>query len=334
MKIGVVNEESWAFFGPIYDELSKSHQTQLFQRGTIASPIFNERLNRMRLNRDLKALLRTNSVVFFEWASELLARATHMPKTCGIVTRLHRYEMYQWADHVAWDSVDRIILVSEAKRKEFAARFPDQEYKIMVVPEAVDLDSFDVHELPFSGNLGTLCHLSPRKRVYELILAFSQLDQRKGPFRLHIGGGPHPRFPDYEAALHHLVDRLGLSASVTFYGQVEDPAAWYPNIDVFISNSYSEGLQVSPMEAIASGRYCLSHWWDGADELLDTEQLFKSDQELVSKIHCYAAQSPDQQAEVRRLQRQRVARRFNINDTKQRIRSIVEDVGSQWANAG
>lgn len=334
MKIGVVNEESWAFFGPVYDELARHHRLTLFQRHTVASPLLSDRINRLRLNLGLGGLLRGNSVVFFEWASELLAKATHMPKSCGIVTRLHRYEMYQWADKIAWDSVDRIILVSEAKRREFVSRFPKQESKIVVVPEAIDLDLFAASERPFSGDVGTMCHLSPRKRVYELILAFSQLDQEKGPFHLHIGGGAHPKFPDYEVALHNLVERLGLTASVTFYGHVDDPVAWYQNIDVYISNSYSEGLQVSPMEAIASGRYCLSHWWDGAEELLETEHLFASDQELVSMIHCYSAQSPAQRSELRRLQRQRVVERFNVDETKQRIRAIVEDVGREWATAG
>ncbi len=333
MKLGVVNEESWAFFGPVYDELAKHHQTELFRRQTIASPVLSHRLNRRRLNRDLGRLLRSNSVVFFEWASELLAKATHMPKSCGIVTRLHRYEMYQWADRIKWDAVDRVILVSEAKRREFLNRFPDQECKIVVIPEAVDLEQLEVEERPFSGDLGTLCHLSPRKRVYELILAFSQLDQARGPFRLHIGGRQHPRFPDYEFALHDLVARLGLSEKVKFYGHVEDPSAWYRNIDIFISNSYSEGLQVSPMEAIASGRYCLSHKWDGADELLDGDHLFITDQELITRIHFYADQSPAKRAEIRRLQHQRVVQNFNIKDTKRHIRAIVEDVGRERANA-
>jgi glycosyltransferase involved in cell wall biosynthesis len=71
---------------------------------------------------------------------------------------------------------------------------------------------------------------------------------------------------------------------VTFYGHVEKPEDWYPRIDIFISNGYSEGLQVSPMEAMATGCYCLSHHWDGADELLPVEQLYFTDRELQDLV--------------------------------------------------
>ena len=57
-------------------------------------------------------------MVFFEWASVLLANATHLQKQSGIVTRLHRYEMYHSVEWVNWEAVDKIILVSQAK-KEF-----------------------------------------------------------------------------------------------------------------------------------------------------------------------------------------------------------------------
>jgi glycosyltransferase involved in cell wall biosynthesis len=95
-----------------------------------------------------------------------------------LVTRLHRYEMYQWADHIQWDRVDRVILVSRAKEREFAERFPDHAGKVVVIPEAISLQRFQPHSKPFGGDMGILCHLSPRKRVYELILAFSEISRR------------------------------------------------------------------------------------------------------------------------------------------------------------
>ena len=79
-------------------------------------------------------------MVFFEWASGLLASASHMAKTCGIVTRLHRYEMYRWADRINWDAVDRLILVSQAKLREFSAAFPQHVHKAVVIPEAVSVN--------------------------------------------------------------------------------------------------------------------------------------------------------------------------------------------------
>ncbi len=162
---------------------------ELFERSSLRSPFFRERLSRRQFDRDMREFLRRNDVVFFEWASGLLAAASQMPKTCGMVTRLHRYEMYRWADAVNWDSVDAVILVSEAKRQEFCRRFPSQAAKAVVIPEAVSLERFTVHERPFGGDLGIMCHFRPRKRIYDLVLTFSELLQEGSDLHLHIAGG-------------------------------------------------------------------------------------------------------------------------------------------------
>ena len=204
--------------------------------------------DRALFRRDLSQFLRKNEVVFFEWASELLVAATQLPKTCGIITRLHRYEMYRWVDKVNWDNVDKIILVSKAKQDEFIEKFPVHADKTVVINVAVPLEKFSYQPHPYSGEIGTLCHLAPRKRVYDLILNFYELLRQFEPrpngrstFHLHIGGDVHQLHGDYFRAMHDLVASLGLGDNVTFYGKVTDTWNWYHKLDIFISNSYSEG---------------------------------------------------------------------------------------------
>ncbi|MDT8306345.1 MAG: glycosyltransferase family 4 protein [Anaerolineae bacterium] len=328
MQLGIAIEETWDFLHEIYADLDAHHDVTLFQRRRFSLPVFNTRINRMLFERDLGTFLCGNDVVFFEWASELLAAATEMPRTAGIVTRLHRYEMYRWAEKVNWDAVDRIILVTEAKRREFVRRFPQQAGKVVVIPEAVSLQRFRPTPKPFSGDIGILCHLRPRKRVYELILAFHRLDQLRPGFHLHIGGGEAAGFGEYYEAMRALVAKLGLEDKVTFYGHVERPEAWYGKIDIFISNGYSEGLQVSLLEAIASGCYSLSHYWDGADELMPADTLYFGEAELVERILCYA-ELPEQERQRRRLAlHEVVAARNDVDETKRQIRQIIEDVAA------
>jgi len=330
MKIGIAIEETWAFFHEIYADLSKHHETSLYEPKIRKSPVFRERLNRYFTRRDMAQFLSNNQVVFFEWASRLLAQASHMPKTCGLVTRLHRYEMYHWLDQVNWDAVDRVIVVSEAKRREFARRLPDQASKLVVIPEAISLQRFSSQPKPFQGNIGILCHLTPRKRVYELILSFYELSQRRPDLHLHIGGGEHPRFKDYYQALRSLVSGLGLEEKVTFHGNQEDPAGWYRGIDIFVSNSYSEGLQLSPMEAVACGCYCLCHRWEGADELLPEENLYYTEQEFIRQVEAYLDLSEaEKQQKICALQ-EWVTTRFDVDRTKLRIREVVETVGAAY----
>ncbi len=325
MKLGIVIEETWDFLHEIYADLSVHHQVSLFEREILNPPFFKERVNRYKLNQDLQKFMRENDLLFFEWASELLVIASHLPNTCGIIARLHRYEMYQWVDKINWENVDKLILVSNAKVNEFTFRFPDQAHKVVMIPEAVSLDRFQFKAKPFSGDLGILCHLTPRKRVYELILTFSEILAENNDLHLHIGGDEHILFGDYYQALQVLVDKLNLRDKITFYDFIEQPEDWYHSIDIFISNSYSEGLQVSPIEAMATGCYCLSHHWDGADELLPEENLYFTGTELKEKIleYCNITEEERQQRKVNL--RSMVDNKFNIDKTKIQLRKVIEE---------
>lgn len=327
MRLGIAIEETWRFFEEIYEDLSLHHQTDLFKWRKVNTPIFNERINHYLFNSRIQSFFRQNDVVFFEWASGLLAGASQLPKQSGIVTRLHRYEMYQWVDEINWEVVDKIILVSEAKEKEFIDRFPAQAKKTVVIPEAVDVNKYHPVKRKFNGDIGILCDLTPRKRVYELILTFYELTKIQNGLHLHIGGGEHELFGDYHLAIQDLIQRLNLQNMITLYGNISQPESWYHKIDILISNSYSEGLQVAPMEAMASGCYCLSHRWAGAEELLPEENLFYSNTELQKKVLDYCEATEADKQIQREFLRDRITTNFNIDKTKIQIREIIENAG-------
>jgi glycosyltransferase involved in cell wall biosynthesis len=331
MKLGVAINDTWAFFHEIYALFQQTHSTTLFQKNETKSPIFKERFNRRIYQQDLTTLLSKNQVVFFEWAGEYLAHATQLPKYCGIVTRLHRYELYQWASLVDWSKVDRLILVSHEKEKEILEQYPQMNGKTSVIPESVNLELFSFAPNIFRKQVGILCHLSPRKRVYELILAFAESNLFQSGYHLHIGGGKHAKFGDYYHAIHLLVQKLGVQKHITFYDHVDKPKEWFQKIDIFISNSYSEGLQVSPMEAMASGCFVLIHDWGGADELAPAENLYLTNREMTEKIHSIANLSEAARLEKLILLRRRVEENFDVNKISRKILNVVEMVGKNYS---
>lgn len=312
IRLGVVNPETWDFFHELYRLFVSAYRTSLFEARRVPLPIFRERVANALRRRDLARFLARNDVVFFEWASALLAEASTLPRSAGVVTRLHRWEMYHWVDRIHWDAVDRIILVSEAKRAEFSERFPTQRHKLHVIPEFIDCRHFPFRRRRFSGTIGILCHLSPRKRVYELILAFSELRKHYPALRLAVGGDAHPAHADYYRALRRLTERLGLDGAVRFEGYVDHPADWYATVDIFVSHSYSEGLQVSPIEAMASGCYTLAHRWEGAEELLPDDCLYYTDRELQEKISRYCELGEREREEQAERMRAIAVARFDI----------------------
>lgn len=326
MKLGVAIEDTWDFFHEIYADFQAHHEVTLFKRRKTQSPIFHSRINQYYFENDLAALMNANDVVFFEWSSHLLVAASNMPKTCKIATRMHRFEINKWFPQINWDNVDLLIVVCEAKRREVLDRYPQLEKKIEVVYEATDSRKFVVPKKPYDGDIGILCHLTPRKRVYELILAFYDILQVNPTLKLHIGGGRHVAHGDYDDALRDTVKRLGIQNNVTFYGHIDPIKEFYPNIDVFVSNGYSEGLQVSAVEAMACGRYILSHFWPGADELLPEEYLYFTNGQLTEKILKYHESPAEYKAQQLVYMRERMLDKFNIDKTKVAIRQMVEEL--------
>ena len=328
LKVGVAIEETWAFFQEIYADMQAHYQVSLYENKTTRLPLLTNRVNQYYYQQGLQNLLQKNDVVFFEWASELLIAASQLPKSCGIVARLHRYEMYRWIDKVDWEKVDHLILVTEAKRNEFLSHVPQMASRVSVIPEAVSLERFTPVAKPFSGDIGTLCSLIPRKRVYELILAFAELLKEYPALRLHIAGPEREVFAEYAQALYRLTQRLGLEGQVIFYGRVDEPEKWYRKLDIFISNSYSEGLQVALLEALACGVFSLSHHWEGAEEILPREQLYFGERELIERISQYMRLSDEQQVQAKTHMVGLVAGRSDIQFTTRAIRQVIDQVGA------
>jgi len=326
MRLGVAvgSKDPWRFFDAILDDLQSHYEVDTFRFQGLKTPFLNERINRIRFHRALDRFLSEHDVVFFEWASDLLAAATRLPKRGRIVTRLHRYELFQWAPHVNWDAVDAVILVSQAMRRRFTERFPSQAGKTVILPVGVSTERYKPTAKPFAGDIGTLGSLAPRKRVYDLILAFRKLVRHRERLHLHIGGGFEPEHLDYFEALQWLVKKSGLQDRVTFYGEVRSPWEWYGRVDVFISNSYSEGLQVAPMEAMACGCQTYSHCWDGAEELVPEENLFLDGDELGERLLAYYDLPEADKRLCRERMRSIACEKFDVEKTKKGIRAVID----------
>jgi glycosyltransferase involved in cell wall biosynthesis len=334
-KLGIlVGEDKWLFFREIYADLASHYQTEIYQRRIYTTPLLYGRLNRWAFREGIRAMLRRNDVCFFEWASELLMVASHLPKRCPVITRLHSFELYEWAPRINWDAVDKVILVSRAMERQFRLQYPDHAHKTEVVFNGTSLDKFGPPAEQSRGlNLGMLCSITPIKRVYETVLMLYHLKVRGYDLRLCIAGAPVGDFR-YAAAVYRLVDKLKLADSVVFDGYVSDSAKWLQGIDIFISNSLWEGQQVALLEAMATGCYCLSHFWDGAEEVLPSENLYVTERELRDKIVQYCDSSETWRQEQQARMRTRASDRFDIERTKRQIRQVVEKVVLTTAGGG
>jgi glycosyltransferase involved in cell wall biosynthesis len=145
--------------------------------------------------------------------------------------------------------------------KEMAASFGAPPERITVITNGVDIDLFsprpplearenlglpkDAFIVLFSGNL------IPRKGVDVLIKAFGQIASLHPHARLVVIG-----VGDEREKLVDLTSELGMAEKVDLVGykRFAEMPLWYQACDVFVMPSWAEGLSMSILEAMASGR--------------------------------------------------------------------------------
>jgi len=327
MNVGVVvAQDFWLHFREIYSALQVDHSVSVFRPRRWRHQAFSERINRFLLHRDLGSFMRGQDVAFFEWGEHEFVTATHLPKSRPIVARLHSHELWAFAPQVDWRQVNLVIFVSHVMDNRFLKRFPDMAGRTTVVHNGVSLDKFRFTARPRRNAIGVLSRIEPHKRIYDLILAIYDLRRQGLDLTLSIGGSvTEPRYERYGYEVQRLVERLGLQAVVRFDGQVADTAAWFRGIDLFVSHSCSEGLQVALLEAMASGCYCLGHHWEGIDEALPADNVYMTERELQAGIQAYFSASAEEQESKQRTLRAIAEERFDIARQKMIVKRLVEE---------
>ncbi len=329
LGIFVGENGKWSFFHEIFADLNKYFDTQVFKPRTYNVPILHGRLNQWAYIHDIRQIVETSDLCFFEWASELLEEATKLPKRSPFVTRLHSYEITFWASKINWEPVDKVILLSEAMREKFVTQLPDHAHKTVVVSNAVSLDKFvPPTKREFGFDIAMLCNIHPVKRVYDMIMNIYALIEQGYKPHLHVAGPrwPDGYFDDYYVAIFRLIEKLKLEGHVTMYGNVEDAAQWLQDKDIFVSHSYWEGQQTALIEAMATGCYCLAHFWDGAEEMLPPENLYITDGQLQEKLVGYWNWDTTKKQMEHERMRNLAVEKFDARVMIRKIRNVIEEV--------
>jgi glycosyltransferase involved in cell wall biosynthesis len=330
MRLGVFVGENgkWGFFRELYADFQAHYTTSVFAPKPVNTPVLRGRLSRRAHGNAMRSMLANNDACFFEWASELLVEASQLPKRAKIITRMHSYEVVFWAPKINWDNVDRVILVSNAMHRRFCELYPKHAHKAVVVYNGVDLNRFKPPaQRTFQFNIGMVASIHPVKRIYEMVLTTYSLKQRGYNPHLHVAGGKWEGgyFDDYYGAVVGAIERLGLAQNVTLHDHVSDTPRWLEQIDIFASNSYWEGQQVALLEGIAAGCYGLSHFWEGAEEIVPPECIFITEEDLQAKLIEYAELPERARAAWQQRMRSIACEKFALDYQKQEMRRVIDE---------
>jgi len=202
-----------------------------------------------------------------------------------------RYRMTRGLETWALRRVDHATTICEGLRADIVARGIPAE-KVTVIPNAVDIESFDPGGDPdesLKAQLGlsscTLIGFIGSFYAYEgldlLLEAFPRILARLPDVRLLlVGGGPQ------DAALKEQARRLGIEDKVVFTGRVphHEVQRYYDLIDVLAYPRHSMRLTdlvtpLKPLEAMAQGRLLVASDVGGHRELIrdgETGTLFRA----------------------------------------------------------
>ena len=158
--------------------------------------------------------------------------------------------------------VDLALCVSPAVERDVNERFPGLRTRL--VENFAPLLT-QAPRRPYAGppRIGSIGRLHRNKGYDQLIRAAAALRARGLDFRLVIAGeGPE------RGALQALADTLGLGDRVSLPGWVDDPAAAFAEIDLFVLSSVVEPFGLVVIEAMAARVPVIASDIDGPRDIL------------------------------------------------------------------
>jgi PEP-CTERM/exosortase A-associated glycosyltransferase len=202
-----------------------------------------------------------------------------------------RYRLTRRLETHALRNADHVFTICEGLRGDIVARgIPAQ--KVTVIPNAVDIEAFDVGGEPDAalkaqlgldgcavvGFIGSFYAYEGLDLLLQSLPAM--LAQRPEVRVLLVGGGPQ------DAALKAQAQALGLADKVVFTGRVphKEVQRYYDLVDVLAYPRHSMRLTelvtpLKPLEAMAQGRLLVASDVGGHKELIrhnETGMLFKA----------------------------------------------------------
>jgi len=272
-------------------------------------------------DEELAQRLQGCDIAWFEWCTRQVVVASHLPKTCRIIVRLHRYEAFRdWPAQVNWDNIDVLVTVGNPYvLKRVLARVPDllKRTRVVSIPNGVNLDRFAFRDRPRGKNLAMVGYLNLRKNPGLLLQCFARLHRADPGYRLHIAG----EFQDdglLQDYLATMIEELDLAGAVVFDGWQEDVAAWLQDKHYLVSTAMGEGHPVNVLEAMARGIKPLIHTWPGAREFYPPRWLWRDPEEFCRRV-LEGEYQPS-------LYRQWVAEHYSLREQLTRISRVFSDL--------
>ena len=299
MKIAFFNNGNNTFIKPIIESLSKTYETKELDVADLQA---------------MFELMMWSDVSWFEWCIESAVQASHLPRVCKKIVRLHRYEAFtNIPDRIKWDHIDRLITVSNNVDKYLEGRTGD--VKRVLIKNGVDLSKIKYTEKQNGFNIAFIAYLHPRKNLPLALQIIKKLVDMDDRYTLYIAG----KYQDTvsEAYTVYLIKELGIEKNVIHCGWIENIDDWLQDINYVLSTSIHESFGYGIAEAMSSGCKPIIHNFDGADDIWDKKYLFNTVDEAVRMVNGNFKSS-----EYRKF----IKDNYNFNDKIKEIEKMIGEL--------
>ncbi|HAS1786308.1 TPA: glycosyltransferase [Enterobacter cloacae] len=257
------------------------------QEGHLVTPLS---LNGLTVEM-LQGWLQHCDVAWFEWGDSAAIAASRLQKTCRMVCRIHRYELYDNAFLDAnWHIFDEVIFVSEAMKRRFVTLLGDKLPPTLLLTVIGNLTNHQpVATLPKAKRdpfqIGCVTRFVGAKNLFQLIHVMQMLIKRDTRYRLAIVGRVEDRCL-YES-FKEILEQTGMAK----YVRIESPlpankmAQWYSRKSYLLSTSYIESQGMAIFEAMLAGvKPVVFAATGGLQEYLPAEWCFTNLDEAVEQL--------------------------------------------------
>jgi glycosyltransferase involved in cell wall biosynthesis len=201
-----------------------------------------------------------------------------------VLTRHVLFELKPF-NRYALKNLSKAIAVSSAVEANLRKIFPAD--KIALVPNGIDVERRSAaerqalrkefrmfHDIPPDSTvIGTIGELIELKGQREFVLAANEIVKSFPDARFVIVGKDHSVGQKFRQDLKRLAKVLGLEDSFLWLDWLDDTAAFYAALDIFVSASHIESFGLAILEAMANSTPVIATDTAGASEILGSDGL-------------------------------------------------------------
>ena len=227
-------------------------------------------------------------VAWFEWANGPIIPATHLPKTCRMICRLHRYEAYSdLPRQIQWDRVDHLVFISPGVLATFKDHINPQIEEltqVKIIPNTVNPARFPFNPEKSKGfNLAWVGRLHSDKNPALVLQIMAELKKRDPRYRCFMIG--HSQDKVLENYINFMIQELKLENQIIYQDRKSDIISWLSDKSFLLNTSLVEGHPVAVLEAMLSGlKPILHNFVGGATEMFPPELIYNTAAEAVELI--------------------------------------------------